>query len=226
MISRRDFFFSSPLSFFPYLRLSSYLLRLFFYLISFLLFACASVWEHSCMSSPFPIAILNGTFARRNSPCFGRSFAYQNLSILLLLLLLTAFTNYVQCRLFFTSTHNMLFCAVRGAGTVLYSHTKHVVLCSVGCSTLPLTTCCHVLCAVLFFTPKQNMLFCAVQAVRHSHSRHAVLCSARCWSCSSLPLKTCCSSNGHHTRERLQSISSGDDQSKPCFAQRRIVYSL
>ena len=55
-------FFSCPLCFFPYSRLSSYLLRLFLYLISFLLFPCASVWgKHSCMSSPFPIAILNGT---------------------------------------------------------------------------------------------------------------------------------------------------------------------
>ena len=32
-------------------------------LITFLLFPCVSVWEntHSCMSSSFPIAILNGT---------------------------------------------------------------------------------------------------------------------------------------------------------------------
>ena len=85
-----DFFFSCPLCFFPYLCLSSYLLPVFLYLISFLLFpwnkmgtACCSfilavlaVWnlpwevpippeclgKHSCMSFPFPIAILKGTF--------------------------------------------------------------------------------------------------------------------------------------------------------------------
>ena len=72
MIGRRDiFFFSGLLCFFPYSRLSSYLLRLFLSLISFLLFPCASVWENTCAfaqfpkhlrSSPFPIAILNGTF--------------------------------------------------------------------------------------------------------------------------------------------------------------------
>ena len=47
--------------------------------------------KHSCISSPFPIVILNGTFlffARRNNNCFGRSFGYQNLIILLLHLFL------------------------------------------------------------------------------------------------------------------------------------------
>ena len=44
---RRDFFFSCPSYFFPYSRFSSYLLRLFRYLISFLLFSCASVWENT-----------------------------------------------------------------------------------------------------------------------------------------------------------------------------------
>ena len=34
------------------------------------------LWKHSCMSSTFPITILNGPFfVRWNSPCFGRSFA-------------------------------------------------------------------------------------------------------------------------------------------------------
>ena len=37
----------SGLRFFPYSRLSSYLLRLFLYLISFLLFPCSSVWENT-----------------------------------------------------------------------------------------------------------------------------------------------------------------------------------
>ena len=37
--------------------------------------------EHSCTSSTFPLAIRNGTcFLRRNSPCRGRSFAYQRLN--------------------------------------------------------------------------------------------------------------------------------------------------
>ena len=40
-------FLSCPLYFFPYWRLSSYLLPLFLYLISFLLFPCASVWENT-----------------------------------------------------------------------------------------------------------------------------------------------------------------------------------
>ena len=65
-----------------------FLLRLLLYLISVAL----AVPIHEClgkqsrMSSPFPIAILNGTFffARRNSPCFGRSFACQNIIIPLL----------------------------------------------------------------------------------------------------------------------------------------------
>ena len=40
-------FFSCLLCFFPYSRLSSYILRLFLYLISFLLFPCSSVWENT-----------------------------------------------------------------------------------------------------------------------------------------------------------------------------------
>ena len=40
-------FFSCPLYFFPYSRLSSVCLRLSHYLISFLLFPCASVWENT-----------------------------------------------------------------------------------------------------------------------------------------------------------------------------------
>ena len=82
--------FSCPLCFFPYSRLSSYLLCCFFLLFN----SCCS---HSrvfgktlCMSSPFPIAILNDTyfFASRNSPCCGRSFAYQNLIILLIIIII------------------------------------------------------------------------------------------------------------------------------------------
>ena len=52
MIGRRDIFFLCPLCFFPYSRLSSYLLRLFVYLISFLLFPCASVWENTRAWAP------------------------------------------------------------------------------------------------------------------------------------------------------------------------------
>ena len=47
--------------FFLYSCLSSYHLRLFLYLISFLLFPCVSDWDNSCMSTQFHIAILNGT---------------------------------------------------------------------------------------------------------------------------------------------------------------------
>ena len=48
---------------------------------------CECFGKHSCMSSPLPIAMLNRTFffVRRNSPCFGQCFAYQNLIILQLL---------------------------------------------------------------------------------------------------------------------------------------------
>ena len=43
-----------------------------------------SIWENPCMSSPFPIGILNDIFffERRSSPCFSRSFVYQNLIII------------------------------------------------------------------------------------------------------------------------------------------------
>ena len=49
------------LDFFPQSFSSFYFLPLFHCHISILLFPCASVWgKHSCMSSPFSIAILNG----------------------------------------------------------------------------------------------------------------------------------------------------------------------
>ena len=55
-------------------------------LISFLLFPCVSVWE--TLVHEFPMFYRHTEwylpfFARRNSPCFGRSFAYQNRIILL-----------------------------------------------------------------------------------------------------------------------------------------------
>ena len=73
-------FFLSRFCFFPYSRLSSYLLRQFLCLISFLLFPCASVWENTRGCSPCPVAILNGTFlfSRGEIVCLGRSFVYQN----------------------------------------------------------------------------------------------------------------------------------------------------
>ena len=78
VIGRLDFFFSCPFYFFPYSRLSSSLLRLYLCLISFLLFECLG--QHSCMSSPCPIAILNGTFllSLGEIVCLGRSFVFQN----------------------------------------------------------------------------------------------------------------------------------------------------
>ena len=42
-----DLFFTCPLCFSPYSRLSSYLLRLFLCLISSLLFPCACFWENA-----------------------------------------------------------------------------------------------------------------------------------------------------------------------------------
>ena len=63
-LGRRDFFFLSyPICSFPYSRLDlcsllfSYLIRLFLYIISFLLFPWMGecLGKHSCMRSPFPI---------------------------------------------------------------------------------------------------------------------------------------------------------------------------
>ena len=66
MIGRRDFFFSWTLYFFPYSRLFSYLLRLFLYFI-LAVYMRECLGKHSSMSSPFPIAILNGTFVFREA---------------------------------------------------------------------------------------------------------------------------------------------------------------
>ena len=41
--------------------------------------------RHSCMSFPFPVAILTYFFSRRSNPCFVQSLAYQNLIILQLI---------------------------------------------------------------------------------------------------------------------------------------------
>ena len=61
-IGRRDFILSCTLYFFPFSRLSSYLLRLSFCLISILLFPCMSVYENTLyISSPCPVAILTDT---------------------------------------------------------------------------------------------------------------------------------------------------------------------
>ena len=59
---------------------SSYLLSCI-WLISFLLFPCASVWKNTRAWVTFPIGILNDScyFARRNRLCCGRSFACQRL---------------------------------------------------------------------------------------------------------------------------------------------------
>ena len=59
----QDFFFSCQLYFFTHSLSSSYLLPLFHCLISILLFFFASV---SCMSFPFSIAIMNGTYSLRS----------------------------------------------------------------------------------------------------------------------------------------------------------------
>ena len=74
------FFLSCPLYFFSYFPLSSYLLRLFLYLVSFLLFPCASVWENTRARVHISASHLNGTcfFEKWNSH-FHRIFAYQNL---------------------------------------------------------------------------------------------------------------------------------------------------
>ena len=67
------------LYFFPYSRLSSYLLLLFLCLISFLLFQCASVCENTCAwGPPFPIAIPNGTFLFRETRWSESSLAKTN----------------------------------------------------------------------------------------------------------------------------------------------------
>ena len=56
------------------------------YLISLLMFPRECSGKHSCTNSPFPISYSHTEyhllfFASRNSTCFGRSFAYQNLMI-------------------------------------------------------------------------------------------------------------------------------------------------
>ena len=66
-----------PLCFFPYSRLSSYHLRLC--VLAVPMRECFG--KYSCMSSPCPIAILNGTliFSRGEIVCnLGRSFVYEN----------------------------------------------------------------------------------------------------------------------------------------------------
>ena len=87
IIGRRDFFCSCLICFFPYSRLSSYLLRLFLYLISFLLFP-ARVFGKTLVHE-FPISYSHTEwyllFSRGEIVlALGRSFAYQNLIILLL----------------------------------------------------------------------------------------------------------------------------------------------
>ena len=75
MIGRRDFFFFVPILLLSILTplFLPYLLRLFFYFVSFLLFNFFLFFillkgvKHSCMSSTFPIAILNGTCFFRNA---------------------------------------------------------------------------------------------------------------------------------------------------------------
>ena len=61
---RRDFFFSCPLCFFPPSRyalfLSSSSVSLSYLILAVLMRECLG--KHSCMSFPFPIVILNGTF--------------------------------------------------------------------------------------------------------------------------------------------------------------------
>ena len=63
MIGRRDFYFSFLHCFFPYSGRSSHLRRLFLYLISFFYAPMREcLGKHSCMSFPFPITILKGTY--------------------------------------------------------------------------------------------------------------------------------------------------------------------
>ena len=63
---------------------SSYL-PLFLFLIAFLLFQCASVWENTrALGSTFPISIMVPSFiAKPDDPCIGRRFAYQKLTIII-----------------------------------------------------------------------------------------------------------------------------------------------
>ena len=58
-MSRRDFF-SYPLCFFPYSRLSSSSVSLSYFILAIPMRECLG--KHSCMSSQFPIAILKGIF--------------------------------------------------------------------------------------------------------------------------------------------------------------------
>ena len=88
MIGCLNFFLSCPLYFFPCSHLSYYSLRMFLYFISLLLFPFASVWENIrawVLHFLLLYWMVPSFFARRHSPCFGRSYAYQNFIILLLL---------------------------------------------------------------------------------------------------------------------------------------------
>ena len=73
---RRGFIFSCQ-----FFHIYSSLLSFFLYVFYFILASPMRKYsgKHSCMSSKFPIAILNAPFfARRNVLCCGKSFAYQN----------------------------------------------------------------------------------------------------------------------------------------------------
>ena len=93
MIGRRDLFFFAPallLSIFTPLFLPFSSVSLSYSILSVPIRECLG--KHSCMSPPFPIAVLNAIpyfFARRNSPCLGRNFGYQNLITVLFLIYYT-----------------------------------------------------------------------------------------------------------------------------------------
>ena len=87
-MGRRDIFFSCPLCFFPILTplfLPPSSVSLSYLILAVSMRKCLG--KHACMSSPFPIAILNGTF-------FFRSVKAMNnfKQILLLLPILTGLT--------------------------------------------------------------------------------------------------------------------------------------
>ena len=88
-------FFSSLLCFFPYSRLSSYLLRLFILFRSY----CSLVRvfrKNSSMSSSFPIAILNGTFFFRSVKAMN-NWKRSAIKQILLLILIFSDSATAQC---------------------------------------------------------------------------------------------------------------------------------
>ena len=119
MIGRRDFFFFLPallLSILTPLFLPSSSVPLSYFILAVPMRECLG--KHSCMSSPFPIAILNGTFFFRSVKAINnwkRSSAIKQI-----LLLLEEFCNVVHILVY--SMQILLLCLVSVSDTVMIEY--------------------------------------------------------------------------------------------------------